>query len=575
VLKVMLRRTSFLSSRVKRIAKPLLAPLGLGLCLLMPTAAHAQTKTFSLDRLMIAGGPVDGVAIWRPDVGVSRIYGQVGFGYAHNAFRAENHVDDLTKAETLEGPPVEHHFTTYFTAGADILERGSVQLTFPLVAYQSGYSTGNNDVQLRQYVDLKPVAPGDMRLDGRFVIFRTESKSFKIAARGAVFLPTGNDFSFAGDTTAGGNVSVAAEYASSKFFVTANVGFTFRPRAQLHEFVAGRELTYGIGGYVPLLKDRLRIGAEIFGSVGMLPETLGDSDAKPLEWSIGARYGLDKQKRFYAGLSGGSRLTHGYAPDFRIVAMIGGAFPLKDTNVDSGDAKYVLRDDVDTDKDGFFDYIDMCVLDPEDKAQPNPDDGCPTMADTDNDGIPDGGDKCKTVAEDKDGVDDRDGCPEDDADKDGIPDNEDMCPKEPGQPNTEDPSKHGCPVFVRRIQGSSEIEITKQVEFEFDKAVILPKSFPILDEVVRLLKANPEIKLLSIEGHTDNVGITDYNEKLSAQRAAAVVQYLINRGGIAKERLVSKGWGARKPKDTNDTDEGRAKNRRVEFHIVTQAIEGR
>jgi outer membrane protein OmpA-like peptidoglycan-associated protein len=128
---------------------------------------------------------------------------------------------------------------------------------------------------------------------------------------------------------------------------------------------------------------------------------------------------------------------------------------------------------------------------------------------------------------------------------------------------------------TRNQPGSSEIEITKQVDFEFDKAVIIPKSYPILDEVVKLLKANPEIKLVSVEGHTDNVGIAEYNERLSALRAEAVVQYLINRGGIAPKRLVSKGWGTRKPKATNDTDEGRAKNRRVEFHIVTQAIEGR
>ncbi len=570
----MLRRTSYTSSRTKRNAKPMLAAGVLGLSLLAPEMARAQTKTFSVDRLMMAGGPTDGVAIWRPNVGTSGFYGQIGFGYANNPFRVANHVDDLTKAETLDGPPIEHQFTTYFTFGADILDRASLQLTFPLVAYQSGYSTGNNNVGLPQFVNMQTVAPGDLRLDGRVVLFRTENKAFKFAARGAVFLPTGDEFSFAGDTSAGGNLGLAAEYAHSKFFVTANVGFSFRPRATLHEFVAGRELTYGVGAYVPLLQERLRIGAELFGSIGMLPDTMSDADAKPLEWSLGVRYAFDKRKRVFAGLSGGTRITTGYAPDYRVVLVVGGAFPLKDTDVGSGNVKYVLKDDQDTDKDGFPDYVDMCVLDPEDKAPPNPDDGCPTMADTDNDGIPDGGDKCVTVAEDKDNIDDRDGCPEDDADQDGILDTEDMCPKEPGEKNEEDPSKHGCPQYVRRISGSSEIEITKQVDFEFDKAVIVAASYPILDEVVRLLKANPEIKLLSVEGHTDNVGKDDYNEALSSMRAAAVVQYLTNHG-IAAKRLKSKGWGTRKPKASNDTDEGRAKNRRVEFHIVTQAIEGR
>lgn len=569
----MLRRTSFRSSRVTRTAKPLLATVALGLSLLVPDVARAQIKTFSVDRLMMAGGPKDGVAIWRPDVGVSGAYGQLGFGYANKAFRVENHVDDLTKAEQFKVAPIEHHFTTYFTLGADIFERASIQLTFPLVAYQSGDPTGSTALGLA-YVDMQTAAAGDMRLDGRVVIFRTESKAFKLAARGSLFLPTGNELSFAGDSTASGNVSVAAEYAHKKFFVTANVGITLRPRAELNEFVTGRELTYGVGGYVPLLEERLRIGAEIFGSIGVLPETLSDVDTKPVEWSLGARYSFDRRKRVFVGLSGGTRISGGYAPDFRVVAVIGGAIPFKDTEVGAGSAIYVLKEDQDTDKDGFPDYVDMCVLDPEDKAQPNPDDGCPVMADTDNDGIPDGGDKCVSVAEDKDNIDDRDGCPEEDADQDGILDNEDMCPKEPGQANEEDPSKHGCPQYVRRISGSSEIEITKQVDFEFDKAIIVPKSYPILDEVVKLLKANPEIKLVSVEGHTDNVGIDDYNEKLSALRAAAVVQYLTNRG-VASKRLTSKGWGTRKPKASNDTEDGRAKNRRVEFHIVTQSIEGR
>ncbi|MBK9258755.1 MAG: hypothetical protein IPM54_02845 [Polyangiaceae bacterium] len=179
--------------------KPLLASLGLGLSLLVPNIVHAQDKTFSLDRLMIAGGPIDGVAIWRPDVGVSRVYGQVGFGYSNNAFRADNHVDDLTKAETLDGPPVAHHFSTYFTVGADILERASIQLTFPLVAYQSGFSTGNNDVQLFQYVDMQPIAPGDLRLDGRVVLFLNRIEILQSCRSRSGFSSDGNEFSFAGD----------------------------------------------------------------------------------------------------------------------------------------------------------------------------------------------------------------------------------------------------------------------------------------------------------------------------------------------------------------------------------------
>src|SRR5207249_4416848 len=82
--------------------------------------------------------------------------------------------------------------------------------------------------------------------------------------------------------------------------------------------------------------------------------------------------------------------------------------------------------------------------------------------DRDGDGIPDISDKCPDNPEDFDGIQDADGCPEDDADKDGIPDAQDACPKEPGDPDP-DPKKNGCPHFIRRIKGSSEIELLKNI----------------------------------------------------------------------------------------------------------------
>lgn len=545
-----------------------------GALLLIPAAAHAQATTFYLDRLQIAGAPADGLAIWRPEIGETRFYGQFGLGYSLRPLRVDNFVDDLNKAETLLGPPVSNQVTAYLTAGAEILERGAVQVTFPLALYQNGNPTGNTAVGLDQNVNMSAVAPMDMRLDGRFIVFRNEAKSFKLGVRAQLFLPLGDEFSFAGDNETSANLGFSTEYDAKKFFVTLNAGISLRPTAVLNELTVGRELTYGVGGYVPLMQDRLRVGAEVFGSVGMLKETIGELDASPLEWSVNGKMILDQKKRFWGGLAAGSRLTGGYAPDFRIVATLGGAFGLKDTEVGSGSALYKFREDVDTDKDGLPDLVDMCPVDPEDHKPPNTDDGCPELPDRDKDGIPDNADKCPDNPEDKDGIDDRDGCPEDDADADKVPDIEDKCPKEPGERGT-DPEKEGCPQFIRRITGSSEVQLMKQVEFEFDKATILPNSYPILDEVVRLLKANPEIKLVSIEGHTDNVGKPEYNENLSFMRAGAVRTYLIDKGNINAGRLTHKGFGSRKPLTTNDTPEGRAKNRRVEFHIITQAIEGR
>ena len=100
--------------------------------------------------------------------------------------------------------------------------------------------------------------------------------------------------------------------------------------------------------------------------------------------------------------------------------------------------------------------------------------------------------------------------------------------------------------------------------------MILPKSYPIVDEVVRLLKVNPDIRHLAIEGHTDNRGSDQLNEKLSNDRANAVMKYISDHG-IDAGRLSAKGYGPKRPIADNNTDEGRQQNRRVEFHITDQA----
>ena len=103
--------------------------------------------------------------------------------------------------------------------------------------------------------------------------------------------------------------------------------------------------------------------------------------------------------------------------------------------------------------------------------------------------------------------------------------------------------------------------------FEVGKAIIKPSSFPYLDELVTVIQ-DPEALTwsLEIQGHTDNKGGDDYNQKLSEDRANAVKKYLVDKG-IKAERIIAKGFGLTKPIATNDTVEGRAKNRRVEFII--------
>jgi outer membrane protein OmpA-like peptidoglycan-associated protein len=105
--------------------------------------------------------------------------------------------------------------------------------------------------------------------------------------------------------------------------------------------------------------------------------------------------------------------------------------------------------------------------------------------------------------------------------------------------------------------------VTIYINFDFDKAIIKPESKPAVNEVIRMMKQSPDLKL-SINGYTDNVGTHEYNVKLSQARAAAVVDALA-KAGIAADRLSSAGFGDSNPIDDNGKPEGRAKNRRVEL----------
>jgi outer membrane protein OmpA-like peptidoglycan-associated protein len=100
--------------------------------------------------------------------------------------------------------------------------------------------------------------------------------------------------------------------------------------------------------------------------------------------------------------------------------------------------------------------------------------------------------------------------------------------------------------------------------FDFDKAVIKKQYYHKLDEVAAIIKKDPNLKV-EVQGHTDGVGTEKYNMGLSQRRANAVREYLIKKGGIAANRLTAVGFGKTKPIATNDTPEGRAKNRRVEL----------
>jgi OOP family OmpA-OmpF porin len=201
---------------------------------------------------------------------------------------------------------------------------------------------------------------------------------------------------------------------------------------------------------------------------------------------------------------------------------------------------------VDTDGDGVADYLDKCPGTPQGvKVDVN---GCPV--DTDGDGIADYLDKCPGTPQ---GVQvDSTGCPID-SDGDGVPDYLDKCPDTPKGTSV---NKDGCPPPVEKLC------IVLEVEFDTNKADIKAKYHGEMKKVGDFLNEYPTATGV-INGYTDNVGKAAYNLKLSQKRADSVRKYILDKFGIAPERLSAKGHGMTNPVAANTTAAGRQKNRRI------------
>jgi outer membrane protein OmpA-like peptidoglycan-associated protein len=119
----------------------------------------------------------------------------------------------------------------------------------------------------------------------------------------------------------------------------------------------------------------------------------------------------------------------------------------------------------------------------------------------------------------------------------------------------------------------NKIVINEKVQFELDSDKILPVSHDLLNEVAKVIKDNPQIKAIEVEGHASAEGSDDHNQKLSDRRAKAVMKYLTKTAGTPKAMLTSKGYGETRPIADNETEDGREKNRRVEFTITQQDVQ--
>jgi outer membrane protein OmpA-like peptidoglycan-associated protein len=467
-------------------------------------------------------------------------------------------------------------------------DRVRLGLNLPVLSWQNG-EDGN--IGNTRYSASTNASIGDLRLSSDVRLYGQYGQRFTTAAGLQIHLPSGDRASYTGDDKVRvGPRWLAAGQIGDDIAYAARLGFLYRPRTDFGDTYVGSEMSYGVSAGYRFWNGAGLIGPELYGATGINASDVSlKSKTTPMEMLLGAHYRLGPS--WHVDLGAGTALTRGLgAPLLRVVAAIEWA-PLyeppaerqpdrdHDRLPDPSDAcpevpglpTYDPRTNgcvpapADRDSDRIIDMFDACPDQPGPSTQDPKTNGCPPPPpDADGDGVIDPEDACPSEPGVRTDDPKTNGCPPPkDRDGDGILDPQDACPDQPG-PADPDPAKNGCP--VARIEGK-QIKITEQIKFAFGRADILPESEAVLNAVAAIMTQHPEIKKVSIEGHTDNHGADQLNLVLSRTRAASVVNWLV-RHGIDAKRLSSAGFGKTRPIDTNDTEVGRKNNRRVEFQII-------
>jgi OOP family OmpA-OmpF porin len=368
----------------------------------------------------------------------------------------------------------------------------------------------------------------------------------------------------------------------------ARLGFAYRAQNDPFGSVPqGSEVIFGGAAGMRFANGKMLAGPEIFGSTVVTgADAFFSKAATPFEVLFGMHYTDPSGVRLGGGFGPG--LTRGLgAPQLRFVVAVEWAPALEepaalpavldrdnDGVLDANDAcpdnpgppstdpkKNGCQPSADRDKDGVPDTDDVCPDQPGLHSDDPMKDGCPPAADRDNDGVLDKDDACPDAHGVQTANPKTNGCPlQTDSDNDGVLDTEDACPTQVG-PRSKDPKKNGCPGG-----DAGQIKITGQVMFDANSAEIPKESEAVLNGVAKILIERKEIQWVRVEGHTDNRGEAKQAKVLSVKRAEAVVDWL-GKHGVDLERLMSQGFGGERPIDSNDTEQGRKNNRRVEFHV--------
>ncbi|MCE9666323.1 OmpA family protein [Myxococcus stipitatus] len=556
---------------------------------LASTASHAQNDPFARGFDAV---PVKPTPAQHSGIALEGTTSQEPVGSLRGAllFDFNWRILSLQLGDEKQGNLLPYRLDAHLLFSYQVLERLELGVDLPVTLIQ-----GDNFQLLRDALDapdfpgaagVSRTTLGDVRLVPRLHLLDREQFPVGLSLIGEVRFPTGSADSFTGERGLLFAPRLAVEHRFGSLpiplRVLGNVGLRLREKAQYLNLLVDDEVTLGAGAIAELPNmgrfTDVEATAEMHLATPLVrPFNFDQSDSLKTPWEVlvGARakiwgnWGLELNVGRGIGLSSGYgrealRVMFGVRYDERFVDSDGDGVPdVRDRCPNEAEDKDGFEDsdgcpDPDNDDDGVVDGEDSCP----NVAGPKERKGCPEV-DTDGDGITDEFDKCPEKA----GPKEYDGCP--DSDGDEVPDNEDDCPDQFGPPEN-----NGCPfdnppyVFVE----SDRIRIKGNVLFETGSAVIQKRSYPLLDEVATVLRKNPTLGPVLIEGHTDNRGSRQLNMGLSDRRARSVLEYLVSKG-IDRKRLSSEGFGFDRPIATNDTALGRAKNRRVDFKLVRSEVE--
>jgi OOP family OmpA-OmpF porin len=366
-------------------------------------------------------------------------------------------------------------------------------------------------------------ALGDLRLGAKLPILDAARRFIGLAAMLDLRLPTGDGDAFMSDGLALVPSAIATR-AFGPVRVDGQLGYVVRGAGQYAQLVVHDGLTYAAGASADLPRagpfQRWRAIAELTGGWPRGADLSTDRYRAPLSARGGVRWFAARDHSIEAGAGAGLGRPGYGRESWRAFAGVRWSPGEGRLGVGGGDQDF--------DGDGVPNAKDECPRDPGPAAL----DGCP------------------------------------DRDHDEIPDKDDRCPDEPGPIQ-----KAGCPVAAGEPLVEIETErlsLKDAIRFDSGRDTIRPESFRVLGEIAKVLAQHPELKKVRVEGHTDDVGPAAYNKDLSERRATAVVRWLVEKGGIERQRLEPRGFGFERPIASNSTAVGRSRNRRVEFTIVEE-----